>query len=135
MRRLVSEARVARVATTDPDGRPNLVPFCFVLDGETLYSEVDEKPKTTPRVRRLDNVEARPERIAVIVDHYEEDWPKVWWVRLRGRGRVIWNTPEAQRAHELLREKYPQYREMSPLGEVLALDIGEWRGWAWTPIE
>jgi PPOX class probable F420-dependent enzyme len=135
MRRLVAEARVARVATTDPDGRPNLVPFCYVLAGDTLYSAVDDKPKTTPRVRRLDNAEARPEQIAVVIDYYEEDWPQLWWVRLRGRGRVIQDGPEQERAHELLWGKYPQYRDMPPLGEVLALDIGEWRGWSWRPIE
>lgn len=115
MRPLVERARSARVATIDPDGRPNLVPIVFVLDGSTLYSSVDAKPKRTPELRRLANVRAHPDGIAVLLDHYEEDWPNVWWVRLRGRGRVIDDGPEADRARALLERKYPQYSDMPPL--------------------
>jgi len=34
MRGRVQTARVARLATIDPDGRPHLVPIVFVLDGQ-----------------------------------------------------------------------------------------------------
>jgi PPOX class probable F420-dependent enzyme len=136
VRRLAGEARSARIATIDPDGRPNIVPFVFVLEGATLYSAVDRKPKSTPRLRRLDNVRARPDQVSVLIDHYEEDWPKVWWVRLRGRGRVVESGPEVDRAHRLLRDKYPQYREMPEgLGAVLAVDVSEWRGWGWASVQ
>ena len=46
------DARVARLATVDPDGRPHVVPICFALDGDTLYTAVDEKPKSTRRLIR-----------------------------------------------------------------------------------
>ena len=49
-RRRVLAARVARLATIDPDGRPHVVPIVFVLDGETLYTAVDAKPKRSPRL-------------------------------------------------------------------------------------
>jgi PPOX class probable F420-dependent enzyme len=126
---------VATIATVDPDGRPNLVPIVFVLDGDTLYSSVDAKPKASPRLRRVDNIRADPERVAVLVDHYEEDWPTLWWVRLRGRGRVLESGQERDRAQQLLREKYTQYEDMPPQGEVLAVDVTEWRGWSWRPVE
>ena len=45
--------RVARLATVGPDGRPHVVPICFALDGDTLYTAVDSKPKSTRRLRRL----------------------------------------------------------------------------------
>jgi PPOX class probable F420-dependent enzyme len=135
MRRLVASARSARVATVDPDGRPNLVPIVFVVEGDTLYSSVDAKPKESPELRRLANVRDRPEGIAVLVDHYEEDWPTLWWVRLRGRGRVLTEGPEREGALDLLREKYPQYRDMPPQGDVLAVDVAEWRGWSWRSLE
>jgi PPOX class probable F420-dependent enzyme len=135
MRRLVAGARSARVATIDPDGRPNQVPVVFVVDGDTLYSSVDAKPKSSPELRRLANLRAVPEGVSFLIDHYDEDWPQVWWVRLRGRGRVIEEGPERDRAHRLLVEKYPQYREMDPLGDVVALDISEWRGWSWRPVQ
>jgi PPOX class probable F420-dependent enzyme len=131
MRRRVAAARVGRVTTIDPDGSPNVVPFVFVLDGDTLYSSVDEKPKRTKELRRLANLRRDP-RFMVLVDHYEEDWPTVWWVRLRGRGRVIDAGPERERALRLLREKYSQYEQEAPQGAVVALDVEEWRGWAYT---
>lgn len=130
-RRRVAGARVARLATIDDDGRPHLVPICFVLAGESLYSAVDRKPKRSRRLRRLDNVRARPQA-AVLVDEYGEDWSRLWWVRLRGDARVLEHGPERSRALALLGAKYPQYRERSPDGPVLALDIHEWRAWSAT---
>ena len=135
MRRLVAGARVARMATIDPDGRPHLVPLVFALDGETLYSSIDDKPKRTPRLRRLANLRANPDLVTVLVDHYEEVWPEVWWVRLRGTGRVVEEGPERDRGLALLAERYPQYRDMPPQGAVIALDITEWRGWSWRPLQ
>jgi PPOX class probable F420-dependent enzyme len=134
MRRLVAEARVARLATIDPRGRPHLVPFVFVLDGDTLYSSVDQKPKADRELQRLRNIRAHPE-VAVLVDHYEEDWPRLWWVRMRGRGRVIEVGPERDRALSLLAEKYQQYATMPPQGPAIAVDVGEWRGWSWRPLQ
>ncbi len=134
MRRLVAEARVARVATIDPRGRPHLVPFVFVLDGDTLYSSVDQKPKADRELQRLRNIRAHPE-VAVLVDHYEEDWPRLWWVRMRGTGRVIEVGPERDRALWLLAEKYQQYATMPPQGPAIAVDVGEWRGWSWRPLQ
>jgi PPOX class probable F420-dependent enzyme len=135
MRWLVAEARSARIATVDTDGRPNVVPIVFVLRGDTLYSSVDAKPKASPRLRRLGNVRERPDAVAVLVDHYEEDWPALWWVRLRGRGRVIEDGPEREDAQALLRAKYPQYTDMPPQGDVLSVDVSEWVGWSWRPLQ
>lgn len=131
MRRRIADARVGRLATIDLDGRPNVVPFVFVLEGDTLYSSVDEKPKRTRRLQRLENLRRDP-RFTVLVDHYEEDWPAVWWVRLRGQGRVIEEGPERERAIRVLGEKYEQYDAEAPQGAVIALEVEEWRGWAYT---
>jgi len=129
-RRRLSEARVARLATIDERGRPHLVPFVFVLDGDTIYSPVDHKPKTTTRLQRLRNIERNPEA-TVLADHYEEDWAKAWWVRARGRGRVLERrNPEFARAERLLAEKYDQYRGAPAFGPVIAIDVAEWRGWS-----
>ena len=131
MRRRVAAARVARLATIDPDGAPNVVPVVFVLDGDTVYSSVDEKPKRTRKLRRLENLRRDP-RFMILVDHYDEEWPSVWWVRLRGRGRVLEEGDQRQRALRLLAEKYEQYEKEAPQGAVIALDLEEWRGWAYT---
>src|SRR5881398_2092607 len=118
----LTSARVARLATTDPDGRPHLVPIVFALDGETLYSAVDRKPKRSQTLRRIENARARPD-VTILVDHYEEDWGRLWWIRLRGRARVLDEGDERERALGLLEDKYPQYRTAPPDGPVLAVDI------------
>ncbi len=129
MRERVERARVGRLATVGADGRPHLVPICFALAGETLYSAVDEKPKRSRRLQRLENIRLH-EDVAVLVDEYKDDWSRLWWVRLRGKGRELEDGPEKDRALRLLREKYEQYGQEPPSGPVLAIDVSEWRGWA-----
>jgi PPOX class probable F420-dependent enzyme len=121
------ESRVARLASVGADGRPHVVPICFALDGDTLYMAVDSKPKSTPALRRLANIEANP-RVEIVVDHYDEDWTKLWWIRLAGEARVV---DHDARGLELLQAKYPQYRADPPAGPfvVVAIDSRrEWRG-------
>jgi PPOX class probable F420-dependent enzyme len=122
---------VARLGTVDRRGRPHLVPCCFVLDGEIIYSAVDAKPKRSPDLQRLANVQAHPDT-TLLVDHYEDDWNHLWWVRARGQGRVVREPGEAARARALLAAKYTQYQRRPPEGQVLAIDVSDWRAWqAW----
>jgi PPOX class probable F420-dependent enzyme len=129
MRERVRNARVGRLATVSPDGRPHLVPLCFALDCDVLYSAVDEKPKRSKRLKRLENIQNHP-HVAVIVDHYEEDWTRLWWVRLEGTARVLEDGPEREHGLELLRSKYEQYRLEPPTGAVIAVRVERWRGWS-----
>jgi PPOX class probable F420-dependent enzyme len=124
----VAESPVARLATVDADGRPHLVPIVFALVGETLYSAVDAKPKRSRTLQRIENARRRPD-VTVLVDHYDDDWTRLWWVRLRGRARVLDGGDEATRALAALVAKYEQYREAAPGLPVLAVDIAAWRGW------
>jgi PPOX class probable F420-dependent enzyme len=126
--RRVETARVARLGTLTPDGRLHLVPVCFALDRETLYTAVDAKPKRSRALQRLENVRASPE-VCVLVDEWHEDWSQLWWVRLRGRARVLEGGDELTRAHALLRAKYEQYAD-DPLGTVIAVDVEERRDWS-----
>jgi PPOX class probable F420-dependent enzyme len=121
-------ARVARLATADAGGRPHLVPIAFAVLGDTIYSAVDAKRKRSRALRRLANVRENP-AVSLLVDHWEEeDWERLWWVRADGTGRVLDpDEPEAMRAIELLRERYPRQRDA---GEVLAVDVARWSGWA-----
>jgi PPOX class probable F420-dependent enzyme len=124
----LTAARVARLATTDPDGRPHLVPIVFVLEGDTLYTAVDKKAKRSTKLRRIENARARPD-VTVLIDHYEEDWRRLWWIRIRGRARVLDVGDERERALALMRQKYPQYRTEPPDGPVLAIDVIQVREW------
>jgi PPOX class probable F420-dependent enzyme len=122
----LDDARVARLATVGPDGRPHVVPVCFAAEGSTLYTAVDEKPKRTRRLRRLENIERDP-RVEVLVDHYEDDWSRLWWLRLRGTARVV---EHDERALELLVSKYPQYRRQPPRGPFVVVSISDRIEWS-----
>jgi PPOX class probable F420-dependent enzyme len=118
---------VARLATADAAGRPHIVPVTFAVDGDVVYSAVDAKPKRAIALKRLANVAANP-AVALLVDHYADDWNELWWVRADGTGRVIDpEDPEAQHALALLANRYPAF---AARGAVLAVDVRRWSGWA-----
>ena len=129
MHKRVAAARVGRLATVTAEGRPHLVPICFVLEGEMLYSAVDEKPKGSKRLQRLANIRMNRE-VCVLVDHYAEDWTRLWWVRLDGTAQVLEDGPEREHGLSLLAAKYEQYRAKPPTGPVIAVRIERWRGWS-----
>lgn len=121
-------ARVARLATTNPDGTPHIVPVVFAVAGETVWTAVDEKPKTTTALRRLDNVRARP-RLSLLVDQYADDWSALWWVRADGSGTVL-DAAEAGDGLTALVEKYEQYQRRPPPGPVLRIEVTRWASWS-----
>jgi PPOX class probable F420-dependent enzyme len=120
-------ARVARLATMGPDG-PHLVPVCFAVDGDLIWTAIDAKPKRPGRLRRLRNIDERP-AVALLADHYDDaDWSALWWVRADGHARVH-DAPPAH-ALALLRERYVQYREQPPAGPAIEVRVERWSGWA-----
>ena len=112
IRKIVQDARVARLATFDTRGRPHIVPVCFVYDGTAFYSAIDQKPKrvSPERLVRLQNIRA-VSRVALLIDHYDEDWSKLWYVLVRGRAELLPTSAQRERASAIrkLRAKYPQY--------------------------
>jgi PPOX class probable F420-dependent enzyme len=128
MRGRVRDARVACLATVTPEGRPHVVPCCFALDGDAVYSAVDAKPKSTMDLRRIVNLRAHG-HAALLVDHYAEDWSVLWWVRVDGTGRVVDGGDERDHAIAVLTEKYAQYRSKPPPGAVVAIGALRWRAW------
>jgi PPOX class probable F420-dependent enzyme len=120
----LAAARVGRLATVTAAGRPHVVPVCFVLEAGVIYTAVDAKPKSTRALRRLENVRATG-RASLLVDHYEEDWSRLWWVRVDGPADVI----ESESAIDALAAKYEQYRAARPGGPVIALRPETWRSW------
>jgi len=128
----LAAARVGRLATVTAVGRPHVVPVCFALAGQRVYTAVDAKPKATRALQRLANVAATG-RASLLVDHYEEDWSKLWWVRLDGPARVIESGPELESGLAALAAKYPQYLADRPAGPVIALTPETWRSWPAVP--
>jgi len=129
-RRRFAVARVAVLGTVGSDAAPHLVPVVFAVQGDIIYSAVDDKPKRTRELRRLGNVRENP-RVALLVEHYEEEWAALWWVRADGHARVLApGDPVGGEAVLTLRERYPQ---QAGAGEVLAVDVKRWTGWAARP--
>jgi PPOX class probable F420-dependent enzyme len=125
-------ARVGRLATADAAGVPHVVPFVFVLDGETLYWAVDRKPKRSQTLKRLENIRANP-NVEVVIDDYSDDWNDLWWVRVSGTARILEDGIEKRKALGLLREKYAQYADAAPDGPVVAIDAVRVSSWEASP--
>jgi PPOX class probable F420-dependent enzyme len=125
-RAFVSSARRATLATTAPDGRPRLVPICFVLSPDDdgmgrarLYMPLDEKPKRDPDPRRLARVRdllVLPQA-TLLIDRWDEDWTRLGWVRLYATGEVLEPEPREVEEHaaavDALRAKYAQYERQA----------------------
>lgn len=130
LRARVAQARVARLATLRPDGTARLVPVTFALVESLVCSVVDEvKPKRHIRLARLDDVRRDP-RVALVVDHYDEDWSSLWWVRIDGTAVVHDDGDLRERALDALAAKYPAYTARRPDGVVLVITPERWTGWS-----
>jgi PPOX class probable F420-dependent enzyme len=130
-RRRFAAARVARLATVTPGGRPHLVPITFAVEGDRIYSIVDDlKPKASPSLSRLRNIEANP-RVSLLVDDYLDDWQRLWWVRADGNARTKTDGPNWEQAIGLLQAKYPQYQAVGlEFGAAMVVDVERWIGWS-----
>ena len=128
MRRRFASSPVAYLATVRGDGRPHVVPVVFVLAGDMVFSAVDAKPKRSYRLQRLVNIESEP-RCSLLVDHYEEDWSRLWWVRADGEASVV-EPAAARQGLSALVERHAQYRQHAPPGPLVAVRVTHWSGWS-----
>ncbi len=122
----VGAARVCRIAAVRPDRTPHLIPVCPVFDGEaTLYVDIGRRYTTAEAL-------AKNPSIAVLIDEYDDDWSRLRAVLLRCRAEAI-KGPEKERAWEMLRTKFPQYKEIGWEPRLtLALRVQDWRQWGIT---
>jgi PPOX class probable F420-dependent enzyme len=122
-------ARVARLATVGADNTPHVIPVTFAVDGNRIVTAVDAKPKRGGRLRRLENVATNP-RVALLVDDYDEDWTRLWWVRADGMADIVAGGAALERAFGLLRERYAQYRTLELIGPAIEVTVVRWVGWS-----
>lgn len=128
-RELFGSVPVARLASVRPDGTPHLVPITFALWGDSMVSAIDHKPKRTRRLQRLENIAANP-RVALLADHYDRTWSRLWWVRAEGAAAIVEAGSERGRAAiEALIDRYAQYRDRRPQGPVISVTVERWSGW------
>ncbi|MEX2419770.1 MAG: TIGR03668 family PPOX class F420-dependent oxidoreductase [Acidimicrobiia bacterium] len=122
--------RVARLATIGASGAPHLVPIVFALEDDRIITPIDHKPKRSPRLARLANIAAEP-RVAVLFDHYDDDWSRLWWVRADGVATVLTpGGPRHQDATRLLARRYEQYSGYPLDGPIIEITVTRWSAWA-----
>ncbi|BBX33441.1 PPOX class F420-dependent protein [Mycolicibacterium mageritense DSM 44476 = CIP 104973] len=126
------QAPTAVLATLGADGAPHLVPVVFAVrcaaDGDTVYTAVDAKRKSTHRLRRLANIEGDA-RVSLLADHYADDWTQLWWVRADGLATVHYSGEQMATGYGLLRAKYPQYQRIALDGPVVTVAVTRWSSW------
>lgn len=125
----LSDARSATLGTTDGAGRAHLVPIVFAHRDGVIYTAIDAKPKSTLRLRRIRNIEINPQ-VSVLVDHYEDDWDRLWWIRLDWVARIVSDGPLRETALEILTERYPVYADQPPPGPAIAITVERIRSWS-----
>lgn len=121
---------VAALATTRPSGGPHIVPVSFTVEAEHVFIMIDAKPKTTTALQRLANIEANP-AVSLLTHHYEDDWRKLWWVRVDGEATITADPGIVAAPRRLLQQKYPQYRKSPPDGPAIVIDITDVTWWEW----
>jgi PPOX class probable F420-dependent enzyme len=131
-RECFAASRVATLATVDDSGAPHVVPVTFAVDGATVWSAVDAKPKRSTELRRHTNIRSHP-YVSLLVQHWDEDWSQLWWARADGLAVVTDSLSAVHRAVSLLREKYEQYRNVDVHGPVIEIAVRQWRGWSTNP--
>jgi PPOX class probable F420-dependent enzyme len=133
---LAKSARVGRLATVRPDGRPHVVPFVFALieggSGIRVYWAVDDKRKRSRLLQRIENIQQN-EAVEFVVDRYAEDWSQLWWVRASGTARVVSQASERAEGLAALADKYPGYAAAPPAGPVVCIDVETIGGWRAMP--
>lgn len=141
---MFGQSRVARLATSTPDGIPHLVPVVFAVShdrrtdtaadpgagagADVVYTAVDAKPKTTQRLRRLTNIANNPQ-VSMLVDHYADDWTQLWWIRADGVAAIHRDGEVLRTGYQLLRAKYAQYQSVPLNGPVIAVTVRRWSSW------
>ncbi len=129
--RLLRSSRSATLGTVDERGRPHLVPIVFAYHDGRLYTAVDHKPKSSYRLKRLRNIAANP-HVSVLVDHYDDDWTRLWWIRIDGPARLVDSGARFQSALALLAGKYEPYAAQPPPGPVIEVRVENIRAWSAT---
>jgi PPOX class probable F420-dependent enzyme len=128
---IIDKARVARLATVDTEFKPHLIPVVFVFDNGRYFIPIDEKTKRSrpEKLKRAKNIQQNP-NVALLVDEYNEDWTKLFFIMIQGKACIIGGKELEQqndlllleKAQKLLSDKYLQYQKTG-IGEYVIMII------------
>ena len=93
-----------------------------------------------PDTPKLEQIEANPQVSLVFDDYDEKNWSIIKGVRIQGEAELLWNGKEYGYAHDLLKEKYPEYASQEggwkegelPIIKVIPTGFGKWSHGKWT---
>ena len=122
---LIDSANVARFATTD-GCQPHLVPVVLVAENDHIYLPIDGKRKKPGTLKRVRNLELHPQ-VALLVDHYQEDWSKLWWVRIDAVATIV---PLPSAARSKFAQKYRGYGHTEIGVESIRLQVVNVQKWS-----
>ena len=133
LERLLDAFPVARLGLVDTSDQIEVLPIVFARVGMMLYSPVDGKPKKHPRLSRLAAIR-RVGEVGLVLDHYDQDWEQLWWVKLDVSAQVVGQEDKHwSDAETALRLKYPQYQStplFSGTPTAIAMHVTRVRWWA-----
>ena len=131
-RKFVHTQRVARLSTVDVNGRPHVIPICFVVDRcSNILTAIDLKPKRVDnmQLKRVRNISRNP-YVAIVFDRYEENWDDLCFLLIHGRAELLTDEKMKAAAARLLRDKYVQYitylDDHAPIIRIVPDEITSW---------
>ena len=125
---------VCRLATATEECEPIVRPVWPVFDGLNIYIASD------PDTPKLEQIEANPQVSLVFDDYDKKNWSIIKGVRVQGEAAIMWNGKEYRYAHDLLKEKYPEYQTEEggwkegdvPIIKVTSTSFTKWEQGKWT---
>ena len=111
------------LSTVHEERGVDAVPVVFAaVDDRRLAIPIDTvKAKSTTRLQRLANIDRDP-RCVLLVDHYDDDWSQLWWVRVHAQASVADVVPDALR-------RFPAYAAPDAIVAAIVLTPTEVTGW------
>ncbi|MDQ6946816.1 MAG: pyridoxamine 5'-phosphate oxidase family protein [Actinomycetota bacterium] len=137
-------ARHGVLATVHPNRGVDAVPVVFAVvpaltsegasavsaagtHGRSIVIPVDTvKPKRSSRLQRLVNIDEEA-RCVLLVDHYDEEWSKLWWVQVHAHAA---RSEPTEGMIEQLAGRYPPYGQPGSVVGVITLQPTNVSGWS-----
>ncbi len=134
-KKFIQELPVCRLATTTQNCEPMVRPVWPVFDGKHVYIATDVG---LPKLKQIEN---NP-KVSVVFDDYDRNnWTTLRGIRMQGQAHILLEGEEYKQAHELLMEKYPEYRppseqswkddEKVPIIKIMPKSFQSWAGGEW----
>ena len=126
----VANAEHGVLGTIHPERGIDLVPVVYAIDEEhTIFVPVDTvKPKATIRLQRIANIRSDP-RCTLLVEHYDADWSRLWWVRINGEGSEAL-LEDLDQFLPLLAARFPPYADPTAIAGGIVIRPRDITGWA-----